>query len=202
MEYYEYMHVRDLVWKILLKYPIASLPVNIVKLCKRLDIAVKYFDDDKREDGEAQIIGDDPIIFIRRTLSVERKRFTIAHELGHILLGHVGKYTLVNREPAPTDNPIEQQANVFASRLLAPACVLHEMRSFSAEEIIPLCGISRQSAIFRLKRLMLLEQRESYFMNRYGHGCFYIIPLEVQVRIQFDDFIRKAQKKKGIKRPK
>lgn len=61
-----------------------------------------------------------PVIFVSSNVSRARQRFTTAHELGHILLGHVGRYKLVNREPDPRDTPIEQAANVFASRLLAP----------------------------------------------------------------------------------
>ncbi len=47
---------------------------------------------------------------------------SLAHELGHCLM-HNGN-GLYNHEPSETDNPIEQEANVFASRILAPACVL------------------------------------------------------------------------------
>lgn len=44
-----------------------------------------------------------------KTGNRQRKRFTVAHELGHIMLGHVGHYELINREILPNDNPIEQE---------------------------------------------------------------------------------------------
>ena len=50
-------------------------------------------------------------IFYNGSLSNSRLRFTIAHELGHILLDHVprkeGEATAINREPSPNDNPQE-----------------------------------------------------------------------------------------------
>lgn len=108
-----------------------------------------------------------------------RSRFTIAHELGHILLGHVGKYELVKREPAPSDNPMEQEANVFASRLLAPACVLWGCKVQSAEDIARLCDISLTAAEYRWTRMQQLYRRDK----------FWISPLEREVYAGFKKFI-------------
>lgn len=75
--------------------------------------------------------------------------------------------------------PEETQANQFAARILAPACVLHALKVRNAEEIARLCGISRQAAEFRLARLRVLEQRGKYFTS----------PLERQVYEQFIPFL-------------
>ena len=86
-------------WEILVKENIKELPVNIVELCHKLGIAVKYYDKlEQGNDGKCTVINKQPIILVRQECNRQRKRFTIAHELGHILLGHVGKYELVNRE--------------------------------------------------------------------------------------------------------
>lgn len=103
-----------------------------------------------------------PIILVNKGDSAERQRFTAAHELGHIMLGHVGKYKLVNREPSPNDNPIEQAANVFASRLLAPACVLWGCNIHTADEIAVNCKISRQAAEYRAARMEILYKRNAF----------------------------------------
>ena len=100
---------------------------------------------------------------------------------GHVhLLGHVGQYELVNREPSQQDNPIEQAANVFASRLLAPACVLWALNARTAEEISELCQISRQAAAYRAERMKILYER-----NRFLYS-----PMERKVHAQFQDFVR------------
>lgn len=189
MNYKNYQQSRDKAWRIIIDQNISALPVKIVPLCRDLGVQVKLYEPQNDSDGFCKIYGDTPIIFVNKNCSIERQRFTAAHELGHILLGHVGRYHLVNREPSPKDNEIEQAANVFASRLLAPACVLHELRVKSAEEIAKLCGISLQSAEFRLDRLILLEKRNAEFIVRYGKGCFGLSPLERQVCDQFKDFI-------------
>ena len=92
----------------------------------------------------------------------------------------MGTAGLVNREPEPGDNPIEQAANVFASRLLAPACVLWALEARTPEQIAKLCQISHQSAAFRAQRMQLLWQRNKFLTS----------PLERQVYEQFRDFIR------------
>lgn len=185
MNYRNYQKSRDLAWQILLQEKVTELPVNIVVLCRQMGIRVQYFTPRDGNDGYSTIFLGMPRIFVSKNCSPERQRFTIAHELGHILLGHVGEADLVNREPSPGDNPIEQEANVFASRLLAPACVLWALNVREPEEIAALCRISRQAAQFRAERMALLYER-----NR-----FLILPMERRVYEQFGDFI--TRKKNG-----
>ena len=127
------------------------------------------------------------VIFYNDVCTVERQRFTVAHELGHILL-HNGN-GLYNREPQVKDNPIEQEANVFASRLLAPACVLWGLGVTNAEQIAELCNISMQSAKFRIERLNKLYEREKEFRQKYGRSCFLLSPDERAVYEQFREYI-------------
>lgn len=183
MYYKNYVNARNMSWKILIQENITELPVDIVRVCRQLGIQVKYYKPENQTDGRSLIIAGEPVIFVRRECSRQRIRFTIAHELGHILLGHVGKYSLVNREPSPNDNPIEREANVFASRLLAPACVLYGCGVKTANEISTLCDISSQAAEYRMKRLAVLYRR----------NMFLVSPLERQVYEQFSHYIKDHQ---------
>lgn len=51
-----------------------------------------------------------------------QRRFSIAHELGHIVLGHDGVGTCTWKDKPPTERSplIEQEANAFAAELLLP----------------------------------------------------------------------------------
>lgn len=180
VKYEKYMYARNLAWNVLLDGNVQILPVKVSALCRTLGISMKLYGGREDSDGECSMLGGQPTIFVSRNKPVPRQRFTAAHELGHILLGHVGKGKLVNREPAPTDNPIEREANVFASRLLAPACVLWGCGVESAEDIMKLCDISRQAAGFRWQRLQELR----------GRGRFLTSPLERRVYEQFGEFIK------------
>lgn len=188
MDYKDYKNSRDLAWRVLLNEGVTELPVMVGKLCRGMGIQVRYYSPTDDSDGYSAIIDGAAWIFISNRATPERQRFTCAHELGHILLGHVGKYQLVNREPTRGDNPIEQAANVFASRLLAPACVLWALDARTPEEIAVLCQISHQAASFRAERMAIL----------YGRGKFLSSPLERQVYEQFGEFIRGHRKHRAV----
>jgi len=182
MNYGDYQKARDLAWQILRREKIRSLPVDVVEICRRLGIKVLEHAELAPEvgDGLSCVLAGEPYIFIRPGQSRQRCRFTVAHELGHVLLGHVGKYRLVNREPSPHDDPVEQAANIFAARLLAPACVLWGCRVSSAAEIAALCDISSTAASVRWERMQILLAR----------GKFLQSPMEWKVYRQFKGYIR------------
>lgn len=182
MNYKNYQKSRDAAWQILIDFKISSLPVKITDLCKKLGIEVKLAKIDSESDGFSFMKDGSPIIVLNANCtSTSRLRFTCAHELGHIILGHVGVYELVNREPSPSDNRIEHEANVFASRLLAPACVLWGCRVKCAEDIIKLCDISYAAAEYRMQRMNILYARNKFLTS----------PLEQQVYKNFKPFIEK-----------
>ena len=184
MDYTKYKVSRDLAWQILLNEGVKELPVKIGPLCKQMGIPVRYYSPADDNDGMSTIVNGRATILVSDRCIQTRQRFTAAHELGHILLGHVGQYQLVNREPSRGDNPIEQEANVFASRLLAPACVLWALNARTPEQIADLCQISYQAAAFRAERMALLYERERFLSS----------PLEQQVYLQFSDFIRRKKR--------
>ena len=181
MNYKNYQKSRNATWEMLLDLEIKELPVKITDLCKRIGIPVKFADLGAEQDGYTIMIDGQPIIVINslKRDNAARMRFTVAHELGHIMLGHVGVYELVNREPSPGDNDIEKQANIFASRLLAPACVLWGCNVQSPEEIMQLCDISHQAAQFRFNRMKVLYARNKFLTS----------PLERAVFEQFKPFM-------------
>ncbi len=191
MDYTNYQHSRNAAWKLLLDQGVCELPVRVSELCRNMNIEIRrYVPDEGESDGRSIIIDGRPRILVSKACSPQRARFTAAHELGHILNGDVGKYILVNREPSPDDDPLEQQANVFASRLLAPAIVLRDLGVRSADDIAVICDISHQAAVFRWQRLQLLYEREQQFLRERGHSCFGMHPLERQLQARFADYVK------------
>ena len=179
MNYKDYQNARDAAWRLLIDLDVKELPIRTGAICKALGIRLKLYTPTDGSDGMSTLAGVAPIIMVSNEVPPARQRFTAAHELGHILLGHVGRYELVNREPSPKDNPVEQAANVFASRLLAPACVLWGCNARTPEQIAHLCDISMQAAQFRSERMEILYQRNKFLIS----------PMERQVYRQFEDYI-------------
>jgi len=179
MNYKDYQNARDAAWRLLIDLKVGEMPVKPGTMCRTIGIKVRYYTPEDGNDGMSFLSDGVPTILVSSADPLPRQRFTAAHELGHILLGHVGRYQLVNREPSAQDNPVEQAANVFASRLLAPACVLWGCNARTPEQIASLCDISLQAAQFRAERMELLYRRNKFLTS----------PLERQVYQQFADYI-------------
>lgn len=179
MNYNDYQNSRDAAWRLLVDLNVQELPVKPGAMCRALGIKVRHYTPEDGNDGMSFLNDGVPTILVSSTAPLSRQRFTTAHELGHIVLGHVGRYALVNREPSSQDNPVEQAANVFASRLLAPACVLWGCNARTPEQIAGLCDISLQAAQFRAERMAILYQRDKFLTS----------PLEREVYHQFADYI-------------
>lgn len=198
-----YKNSRDTAWHLLIKHKISELPVNLSKICKAEHIRLFTYNEGakliKQFDLEENMIDNDAfsisrMIFYDDTKIITRQRFSIAHEIGHIFLHNHKEATVYNREPTPNDNPIESEANIFASRLLAPLCVLHYLNVQSPEEIAEICRISMAAAHIRMERLNEIRKRDEAFRRLSGRGCFLLSSLEKEVYERFAKFIKENQK--------
>ena len=203
--YQEYQNARDAAWRILLRCKVRELPVDPIKIshalgikaityreARELILALGFSKFTEGNDGFSLMLRKRPVIFYDdETTTPERQRFTIAHELGHLVNGDLGELpTCRNAEVEDGEPDKERSANIFAARLLAPACVLHALKVSTVEEIEKLCKISRLAATFRLRRLQLLYKREEEFLRTRGYSCFGLSPLERQLEKQFAGFIK------------
>ena len=187
--YYIYKNIRNLTWDILINKSSGELPLNIEEIAKQSGIArIESYEKGHEllsfcglwEIAEAQraisVYTDCWHIFYNNRIAGEgnSRIFPIAHELGHILLGHnmdkikVGFfsafYTKWNKEDVTHDG-VECEANIFASRLLAPACVLNGINCLESDDIMNLCGLDSISAKERSERLKKLIVKNNFFKN-------------------------------------
>lgn len=195
--YEHYKKARDMAWKALIDSGINSLPVDLWKIAEHFDLRMHAYsksgliqflkEDVLQGDGFIAYIGGKKEIFINDKINNRpRRRFTMAHELGHGILNHdISKVHFRNSEIDSQTDMQELQANVFARDLLMPATVLAALDIHTPEEIMKLCDVSRRSAEIRAKRMEELYQRNMF--NRH--------PEERKVRELFDDFIRNYQNK-------
>jgi Zn-dependent peptidase ImmA (M78 family) len=115
------------------------VPVDIEKLIKFLNIKIENKPDFTKMKvlGSIRIEKNEPIIWINKIANQlnERRRFTLAHELGHYML-HLAPLSTWNNE-AFVDEKIgfnrddewdhrEMEANGFAAQLLMPAHIVRD----------------------------------------------------------------------------
>lgn len=83
------------------------------------------------KDGRTYYVESQDLYFIvyNNSKPLKRRRFTITHELGHILLGHLkNEITEINRGGISNElyQELENQADVFAGNFLVPPILLNE----------------------------------------------------------------------------
>ena len=86
-----------------------------------------------------------------------RIRWTKAHEIGHIVLGHL--------DDVKTKFDIEAEANYFAREMLAPISVLDELGARTAAAIAQACNISGEAARIRANDFV----RRDWYKSRHGN---------------------------------
>jgi Zn-dependent peptidase ImmA (M78 family)/transcriptional regulator with XRE-family HTH domain len=140
---------------------------NIIELLEDNHIKVIEVDDDSQKfDGLATVIDDKyHIIVITKAMPIERKRFTLLHELGHLLL------PIADLE----EKQQEKFCNVFASEmLLSEANLISELGNqrsrISFEELKNVqekYGISISAIVYKLGeiRIMSLERVKKFYQN-------------------------------------
>lgn len=178
-----YKSCRDAAWRCHLDFCIRSLPVSLITLAHLARIRIIKDSDVKElrenESGAGIFLNGQWIIVYDDKLNSPEARLVIAHELGHIFLGHEYKYADLRFCKGVGRLKSEQEADLFAVRLLAPACVLHELSVYNANDIAELCSIPYDAAKKRAERMAMLENRQ----------CFYKSDLEAKVAMNFRQFI-------------
>jgi Zn-dependent peptidase ImmA (M78 family)/transcriptional regulator with XRE-family HTH domain len=92
-------------------------------------------------------------IFVNSNHSKERRLFTLAHELGHILF-HLERNQLETFVSLFSSNrdPAEKQANAFAAELLMPTQLVNELLPMTAQRLTAPAGLESFARLFNVSR--------------------------------------------------
>lgn len=155
------------------------LPVDPVRLASNLVVSLKRSDGEKEKVGIVirQAPGSEMenasskafiertekglqyvIVFNKDEISY-RNRFAVAHELGHLILGHLGEDSVALIHHDFSGNSRENElANAFALALLLPEKMVRWLfpAAKTIQEFALAFGISTQAATARVKELRML----------------------------------------------
>jgi Zn-dependent peptidase ImmA (M78 family) len=128
---------------ILSQFKITKLPVPVEKIALKLDLAVTPADLGPGISGALFVNNGKASIGVNEKESKVRRRFTIAHELGHYLL-HKNSQTLFvekkvffrDEESSSGEERKEREANAFAAALLMPYSILKSEIDVAKQSII------------------------------------------------------------------
>jgi len=166
-------NIKSIVNKLLLDINFKGTKVPVKRVAETLGLKIKeeYLEDNIS--GFLYKKGKKPTIVVNEDHPLVRRRFTIAHEIGHYVLGHSGdlfldrKYILF-RDSKSSDGSlrVEKQANKFAAELLMPEeSILYEIENRNIDfdddnQIVNLArafGVSSQALLIRLSNVGVLK---------------------------------------------
>ncbi len=124
----DHIAIENKTLDILDQYNITEPVVDVVKIADDNKIKIEEIKMPEKYSGVAGFYDKNKkIIYVNIEDKPVRKQFTIAHELGHVLLGHKN-YDVLFRIPNETArySKDEREANSFAANLLMPEFMVKE----------------------------------------------------------------------------
>ncbi len=179
-EYPRYAYARQRAYRLLCELEINRLPVNPwkvaaclpnVHICKWTDLRKNCHDEDplfidkEGADAKTQHLrsqADYLVVYDDRVENYQRIRWTIAHEIGHIVLGHLTSFdatALCRGSLTEAEYKVlEREADTFAVNLLAPMTIINRMPSVQAKaDFMELCDLSGEASDNCMEELRLLK---------------------------------------------
>ena len=166
--------IRRRVESLLRAHDVTAPPVPVEKIARALGVRVHRLPFEEDLSGMIYLDGKTPIIGVNAQHHPNRRRFTVAHELGHLLLHRkalAGKVHVDRRFPvlmrdatsASGLDSREIEANQFAAEMLMPLSLLlpeiQRKKAFDIDDDKPVTEIanrfrvSKQALQFRLLNL-------------------------------------------------
>lgn len=148
---------------------------NIITLLEKSGIIIYELAENEKFDGVSFITDKGfPIIVINKNFSNDRKRFTLAHELGHILMHNEFNFPISNYRD---DKWKEKEANEFAGEFLMPEDeIKNSLRNLKISDLMSLKNywLTSMSAIIRraFEIGVITKDRYTFFaieMSRRGY---------------------------------
>lgn len=172
--------VRKIASRVIAKYNLFP-PIDVESVIKKRGIIYREENLATNADGYSDLSDTNLKIILNSQMKYEpRKRFTIAHELGHIFIGWHDDVTLCKTDNEYSEHNMldiqEREANVFASELLMPTNwvknILEKLGQDRIESVVKVlsqeANTSIMASFYALENAM--EEGHAFFV--YGNNLF------------------------------
>lgn len=128
-------------------------PTNLEQICDQLGLKIHYHCTDGLEDSFMFLHRSTYHIVIAISGYQARDRWSLSHELGHIVLGHCHLYSVDTLEKdVLTDSEryiLDREADIFAEELLMPIPWMENHKSSSINQLKKVFGVSKEAITIR-----------------------------------------------------
>ena len=166
-------------------------PTDLTALARRMDVEDIRRDGTMLVAGELRELPEGLVVFLLPNLTRTRRRFTLAHELGHVFFERTG------RRPRPS-RELERLCDKFAAAFLMPrrAFVSHAGRRPDLARVRELCQIFDTGLLSTLGRVSDLYRYRAIELN--GHEVSWRRRIGGPLLPQVTERIRKLSGPQGI----
>lgn len=134
----------------------------LYRVCKRLQINIYFRLLPYKVNAvtiRASVFNDSFVCVVNRHSNLGRLRFTIAHEIGHVALGHFyhADDVIMPHMKSNQHNRLDQEANAFATELLMPSDIIKPQldNGVNIDVLRKTFKVSRQCMAIRVKELTM-----------------------------------------------
>ena len=178
-----YENIKQIVVNMFIVNDIRRIPIDCFEICQKMCIKLRKYSGltdvalikakEVSEDGFCMLLKEGPApfesyqwyIFYDDTKSRERIRFTIMHEIGHIVLEHTEHSELA-----------ESEANFFAKYSLAPPPLVNKIKPEDYMDIAEAFDLSQECAYYAM----------SFYNKWLQYGSSEFLDYELQLLSLFD----------------
>lgn len=167
----DYNYIDYAVLEVYKKYNVYSFPINCFEILELCGKKVKKYSEQKPTKKAKCLLYSEDAFKLKNTIyyndnkPLGRTRFSLAHELGHIILEHTNSDLEIQ----------EKEADVFASHILAPRMAIHYSGCKNQNEVSKLFQLSQEAAQYafddyrRWHRRIVIHKMNSLDMAMYNH---------------------------------
>jgi len=162
-----YSHATKLAQKIIIEAKVGDPPVDLNKVLANLEMNLLPYDFPEKVSAILLKENNMLVVGVNKNNHLNRQRFSIAHEIGHYMLGHYrdmfvdtaeiseGKFDAFDTEHNKVQ---EQEANHFAGELLMPSINLKRdfQKLHNVDALSKLYQVSKEALWIRLLKLKLV----------------------------------------------
>ena len=152
-------YIQSIAQKAIESIDCKDAPVPVEKIAEKFGLKVVEFDFPDSIPGVLR--AEKGVIGVNKKNHRVRRRFTIAHELGHFLLEHAHRKDTDITENVSDQHILEErEANSFASQILMPEPMVRkevEGKAIDLKKIATTFDVSEQAATIRLLVLGLIK---------------------------------------------
>jgi Zn-dependent peptidase ImmA (M78 family) len=167
----DYEHIKFMTLKVFTDCDLHSFPINCFEILNRYELVTLAYSQLNEELRKyCKSYSEDAFNYKNKicyndSMPIGRIRFSLMHELGHSLLKH-------GESSSPRD---EQEANYFASHILAPRMAIHYANCKNYHDVSKLFGITGEAAQYafndyrRWHRDIVYHKMNSFDKSLYSH---------------------------------